>query len=99
MLSPITKPSHINSTVTIIYHILLLTATILLPFGVAAGDELGTSGPVSLSCQFYGVEEDTVYVRNTFNHNFPQLQAKTLHPYNCYVINIYAGQCIWSDFF
>ena len=45
---------------------------LLLPFGVAAGDEfilegiLGrtTSSPVSLSCQFYGVEEDTVYVRS-----------------------------------
>ena len=50
-------------------YVLLLTATILLPFGVAAGDELvppsdRTSRPVSLSCQFYGVEEDTVYVRN-----------------------------------
>ena len=46
------------------------TATVLLPFGVAAGDELvprvfyRTLRPVSLSCQFYGVEEDTVYVRN-----------------------------------
>ena len=46
------------------------TATLLLPFGVAAGDELvppaddGTSRPVSLSSRFYGVEEDTVYVRN-----------------------------------
>ena len=47
------------------------TASVLLPFGVAAaGDELvppavvGISRPVSLSCQFYGVEEDTVYVRN-----------------------------------
>ena len=56
------------------------SATILLPFGVAAGDELlqsadGTSlesGPMSLSCRFYGVEEDTVYVRNAFNHNFSQ---------------------------
>ena len=51
-------------------YVLLLTATLLLPFGVAAGDELvpqavdGTSRPVSLSFQFYGVEEDTVYVRN-----------------------------------
>ena len=50
---------------------MLLTATLLLPFGVTAGDEQvnydeyrGTSRPVSLSCQFYGVEEDTVYVRN-----------------------------------
>ena len=47
------------------------TASVLLPFGVAAaGDELvppaidGTSHPVSLASQFYGVEEDTVFVRN-----------------------------------
>ena len=59
----------IDPSVTVLY-VLLLIATVLLPFGVAAGDELvspavdGTSSPVSLSCQFYGVEEDTVYVRN-----------------------------------
>ena len=47
-----------------------LTATVLLPFGFAAGDELFvpsnylTSRPVSLSFQFYGVEQDTIYVRN-----------------------------------
>ena len=52
-------------------HTLLLTATLLLPFGVAAGDELvshRTSGPVSLSCQYYGVEEDTLYVRKKNLH-------------------------------
>ena len=54
---------------------LLLTATVL-PFGVAAGDELvqpaidGTSGPVSLSYQFYGMEEDTVYVSRSNLHKF-----------------------------
>ena len=51
-----------------IMHTFLLTATVLLPFGFAAGDEWiqdeHTSGPVSISFQFYGVEEDTVYVRN-----------------------------------
>ena len=59
-------------------HTLLLTATILLPFGVAAGDELiprSTSGPVSLSCQFYGVEEDTAYVRKK-THNFSLFYIK-----------------------
>ena len=43
------------------------TATVLLPFGVAAGDEaaiVGNPHPVSLLSQFYGVDEDTVYVRN-----------------------------------
>ena len=61
--------------VTLLY-VLLLTATLLhIPFGVAAGDELvppaddGTSRPVSLSCQFYGVEEDTVYVRNNLYYH------------------------------
>ena len=53
-------------------HISLIFMTAideLLPFGFEVGDELvppaddGTSRPVSLSCQFYGVEEDTVYVR------------------------------------
>ena len=48
--------------------------SVLLPSGVAAGDELvppaldGTSDPVfifefsNLSCPFYGVEEDTLFV-------------------------------------
>ena len=48
--------------------------SVLLPFGVATGDELvppaldGTSDPVfifefsNLSCPFYGVEEDTLFV-------------------------------------
>ena len=49
--------------------------SVLLPFGVTAGDELvppaldGTSDPVffilnfsNLSCPFYGVEEDTLFV-------------------------------------
>ena len=45
-----------------------MTGTVLLTFGVAAGDEVlpaenRTSHPVSLSCQFFGVEKDTVYVR------------------------------------
>ena len=50
-------------------HILLLTATVLLPFGYDAGDELFVQGhrhftdPVSLLCQFYGVDEDTLFVR------------------------------------
>ena len=48
-------------------HTLLIDTT-LFPFGVDAGDEIITrtddsSGPMSLPCQFYGVEEDTVYVR------------------------------------
>lgn len=64
-----------NDTVYKHIIILLLTASELLPFGFAAGDELvppaddGTSGPVSLSYQFYGVEENTVYVRKNQSCN------------------------------
>ena len=64
-----TKRAAKNNNYNVLNCNLLLTATLLLPFGVAAGDELvppavdGTSHPVSLSCQFYGVEEDTVHVR------------------------------------
>ena len=69
------------------------TATVL-PFGVAAGDEevvppafFGISRPVSLSCRFYGVEHDTVYVRNnkiimmilTCIHNYTFSIAVLLH--------------------
>ena len=59
---------HIDHDCTSYKHV-FITAAVLLPFGVAAGDELlpsddVTSHPVSLSCRFYGVEEDTVYVRN-----------------------------------
>ena len=42
--------------------------SVLLPFGIGAGDELvppaldGTSRPVEFSCPFYGVEEDTLFV-------------------------------------
>ena len=50
-------------------HASILIETILFPFGVTAGDESiprtndGISDPVLLSCRFYGVEEDTIYVR------------------------------------
>ena len=70
LLNVVTLP---YSNVTLLY-VLLLTATLLLriPLGVTAGDEVLqpgdlTSHPVSLSCQFYGVEEDTVYVRKEKN--------------------------------
>ena len=55
-------------------YAIFLTESILFPFGVAVGDEItpafddGSSDPVSklafsnLSCPFYGVEEDTLYV-------------------------------------
>ena len=54
--------------------IVFLTESILLPFGISVGDELvapaldGSSDPVSklafsnLSCPFYGVEEDILFV-------------------------------------
>ena len=54
--------------------IFLLTATILFPFGLAVGDEIvspqldGSSRSVSklgfsdLSCPFFGVDEDTLFV-------------------------------------
>ena len=53
-------------------HSLSLTESVLLPFGLIAGDELvppfDSSDPVSklgfsnLSCPFFGVEEDTLFV-------------------------------------
>ena len=58
------------------------TATVLLPFGVAAGDESGdNSRPVSLLSRFYGVEEDTVYVRNNYlDHNDCRAGSEASNP-------------------
>ena len=71
-----------------------MTATLLLPFGVAAGDELvppavdGTSRPVSLSCQFYGVKEDTVHVRKEKQIISLQSHFKIIIPMHAYVMEI-----------
>ena len=97
----------------VILHV-LLAATVLLPFGDAVGDELagdGFLGPVSLSCQFYGVEEDTVYVSRLYYSNF---LTGHMHLCMCMIIILslcylivkpvlfsffYADYYVWSYFF